>query len=122
MISELIQVAIGQREKFSQTPSEEKWAELFVSSQKQAVAGFVLQALDKLSPIGQKPPTSLLFEWIGIGEQIKQRNRIVNKRCTDITKLFGDAGFRSCILKGKRGMLGCIQNLCSERRGILIFG
>ena len=101
MLSELIQIAIGQREKLSQTPSEEEWAELFMSSKKQAVAGLVLLALDKLSVDGQKPPTSLLFEWIGCGEQIKQRNRIVNKRCAEITKLFADAGFRSCILKGQ---------------------
>ena len=105
MFYELIQVALGQREKLGRSPSDEEWAELFALSQKQGVVGVVLPALEKLSAMGQKPPALLLLEWIGLGEQIKERNRLVNQRCTEVTELFGEAGFRSCILKGQGNAL-----------------
>lgn len=102
---ELVQVALGQKSRLSCTPSEEEWMELFSQSQKQAVVGLMLMALDKLSVNGQKPPIALLYEWIGLSEQIKAQNRIVNKRCVEITKIFADAGFRTCILKGQGNAL-----------------
>ena len=105
MFYELIQVALGQREKLSRSPSEEEWAELFVLSQKQGVVGVVLPALEKLSSKGQKPSTLLLLEWIGLGEQIKERNRLVNQRCIEVCRLFSEAGLRSCILKGQGNAL-----------------
>ena len=105
MLFELIQVALNEREKLSCVPSDEKWADLFVASKKQAVAGMVLFALEILSKQGIRLPTKLLFEWIGISEQIKIQNKIVNKRCADITKLFADYGFKTCILKGQGNSL-----------------
>jgi len=102
---ELVQVALGQRESISRSPSNTDWNELYTLSQKQAIAGVVLIALDKLSQQGQKPPVNLLLEWIGQSEQIKAQNLLLNKRCGEITKLFSDAGFRTCILKGQGNAL-----------------
>lgn len=97
---ELIQVALGQREKLSQEPSVEEWAEIYAMSKKQAVVGVAFLALERLNEEGQKPPVTLMYEWIAAAEQIKVRNEVLNGRCGEITKLFTDAGFRSCILKG----------------------
>ena len=102
---ELVQIALGQREKLSRKPSDTEWDELFTLSQKQAVTGVTLIALDKLSQQGQKPPVNMLLEWIGQSEQIKSQNLLLNKRCGEITKLFSDAGFRTCILKGQGNAL-----------------
>lgn len=102
---ELVQVALGQRMILSHTPSEGEWQELFEISQKQAVTGLTFEALDRLSQQEQKPPVDLLYEWIGASEQIKQQNRVVNKRCVEISKQFADAGFRTCILKGQGNAL-----------------
>ena len=98
---ELIQVALGNRHILSKTPSAAEWLSLFEQAQKQAVVGLAFEALEQLSKEGQKPPLNLLYQWIGYAEQIKQQNLIVNKRCIEITKLFSDAGFRTCILKGQ---------------------
>lgn len=102
---ELVQIALGQRETLSRNPSEKDWDELFTLSQKQAIAGVALIALDKLSLQGQKPPMDLLLEWIGLSEQIKAQNILVDNQCGEITKLFSDAGFRTCILKGQGNAL-----------------
>ena len=102
---ELVQIALGQRETLSHKPSDNEWGELFTWSQKQAVSGVVLIALDKLTRQRQKPPMNLLLEWIGLSEQIKVQNQLLNKRCGEITKQFADAGFRTCILKGQGNAL-----------------
>lgn len=98
---ELIQVSLGIRKMQSRTPSDEEWKDIFDIAQKQAVAGVTFDALDGLSQKGQKLPTGLLFEWIGLAEQIKNQNHIVNQRCVEVTKDFSDAGWNSCILKGQ---------------------
>ena len=102
---ELVQVALGLRDKLSRSPIEKEWTEFFLSSQKQAIAGVVFSALDKLAAQGQRPPQKILFEWIGLSENIKAQNKRVNKRCIEITQLFAKAGFRSCILKGQGNAL-----------------
>lgn len=58
---DLLQVALGEKEKLSYTPSDNEWEELFITSQKQAVTGFVFEALDRLSQNEQKIPAALLF-------------------------------------------------------------
>lgn len=98
---ELLQVALGKKEMLSRIPSDKEWTELFLISQKQAVVGVALQGIEKLNQHGQKPPLTLLLEWIGQSEQIRVQNKILNQRCGEIVKHFADAGFRSCILKGQ---------------------
>lgn len=98
---ELVGVALGQRELLSRAPSNEEWHDLIEISKKQAVAGVVFLALDKLSNGGIIPPLDVLYEWIGLSEQIKQRNKSLYKRCKEVSQLFTDAGYRTCILKGQ---------------------
>ena len=102
---ELLQVALGTREKLSKRPSEYEWKAMFVLAQKQAVAGIAFSALDKLSAQGQKPPKTILYEWISIAEQIKQRNILMNTRSVELIQLFDKNGFKSCILKGQGNAL-----------------
>lgn len=102
---EFIQVALGGKEKLSHTPTDKEWTEIFEYSQKQAVVGIAFLALDRLSNQEQKPPLKLLFDWIGQSEQIKTQNSLVNERCVEVTKLFTDAGFKTCILKGQGNAL-----------------
>lgn len=98
---ELIQVALGNRDVLSKTPSAAEWSGLYQNCKKQAVAGVAFTALDSLSRQEQKPPLDILYQWLGYSEQIKRQNVIVNKRCLEITKLFAEAGFKTCILKGQ---------------------
>lgn len=98
---ELLQVALGHHSSLSIPPTEEGWKAIFDIAQKQTVAGVVFEALDTLSNKGIKPPQALLFEWIGLYEQVKNQNRVVNQRCIEITKTFSNAGWKTCILKGQ---------------------
>ena len=98
---ELIQVAIGSCNSLSRVPSEKEWEALFDLADKHAVAGVAFIALEELVKQGHKPTTEILLEWIGLSEQIKNRNNIVNQRSKELEKLFEDCGFRCCVLKGQ---------------------
>ena len=98
---ELIQVALGNRTALSRTPSEAEWYDLYNMCQKQSVVGVAFDALECLNEQRQKPPLDLLYQWIGDAEQIKQQNLRVNRRCVEVTRMFTEAGFKACILKGQ---------------------
>ena len=98
---ELVQVALGSRDKLSRLPTELEWNELFATAQKQAVAALLLPVIDKIAEEGNRLPKQLIYSWIGIGQQTMKQNRIVNQRCVELTKLFAGFGYRCCILKGQ---------------------
>lgn len=98
---ELLQVAVGRRTCLSRPPSPEEWQTLFEWSGKQAVMGVCFVAIQRLHSQGQVPPQSLIYEWLGAAEQIRQTNAVVTKRCMTVQKRFADEGIRSAILKGQ---------------------
>lgn len=101
---ELIQVALGKRERLSHNPSAGEWDSLYAETIKQSVAGVAFEGVQKL-PKEQWPPQPLLFKWIGVCEQIKNQNLVANKRSAEATKMFAEAGYQSCILKGQGNAL-----------------
>lgn len=98
---ELVMVALCKSATLSKRLSEKEWEAMLAIADKQAVVGFVLTALEKLSEQGIKPPTEILLEWIGIAENIRQQNGLVCKRCKEIEKIFSEGGFKCCVLKGQ---------------------
>lgn len=101
MFVELLQVTLGNRTCLSQAPSEKEWYELYSMCQKQSIAPFVFTALDGLSKSGQKPPMALLYEWIGISEQVKSQNKLMNQEAARLTRVFEQTGHQTAILKGQ---------------------
>lgn len=121
---EITQIALGTRAKTSGILTDTEWKEVFVMSQKQAVAGLLFSVLDEIRKTGQRPPMDVLYEWIGLSEQIRNQNQLLNKRCKDITDFWADTGYASCILKGQGNAL-MYQNPRSRTPGdidIWVFG
>ena len=104
LLFELILIALGNKDRLSHNPSKEEWENLFLDAQKQSVVGIAFEGVQRL-PKEQWPQQPLLFEWIGTCEQIKVQNQIANKRSVEISRMFADAGFKSCILKGQGNAL-----------------
>ena len=100
LLFELLQIALGKRDRLSHVPSKEEWRDLFADAQKQSVVGIAFAGMQRL-PEEQWPPRALLFEWIGAAESIKQRNATIDRQCVKLQKRFGEAGIRSSILKGQ---------------------
>lgn len=83
LLFELIQVALGRRDKLSRIPTAKEWNNLLDEASRQAVAGICIAGVDKL-PQEQRPSQMLLLEWIGLSEQIRQQNSLVDKQAAKI--------------------------------------
>ena len=102
---DLIRSADGQKEIINVTISENEWYAMYNTAKKQAIAGYLFTVLDHFSKNNHKPPLDLLYDWISCSEQIRHRNMLLNHRCIELTKLFAESGFESCILKGQGNAL-----------------
>lgn len=96
----LLQVALGNREGLSRTPTAEEWEEIYEESGRQAVTGLILHAIDRL-PLDQRPPKAMLLQWIGVGQMIKQRNQVMDEHCLKLLKMLEEHNLKGSILKGQ---------------------
>ena len=111
---ELLQVGLGNREKLSVVPSAEKWTEIYTESERQAVTGLLIHGIDRL-PAEQRPSKVLLLQWIGVGQMIEQRNRLLNDRCKKLLSNLTSAGLHPTILKGQ-GVAQCYSETLQKLR------
>lgn len=97
---ELLQVALGNREKLSNVPTPEGWMGVYEESERQTITGILLHGIDRL-PVEQRPSQDILLQWIGVGQMIEQRNHLMDKRCLELLTKLKDAGLTPTILKGQ---------------------
>ncbi len=97
---ELLQVALGNREKFSVCPSAEEWELLYDMAKKQALVGVCFFAL-KLLPIEQQPPLLRRRQWAVKAMRLEERNKQVTQECKYVTSFFAKGNYESCVLKGQ---------------------
>ncbi len=101
---ELLQVALGTRDKLSRVPSAAEWGRLFEEAERQAVAGVMLGGLERM-PAEQWPPLEVKLEWIGEAQAIESQNKLLNTEARRLTEVFAAEGRRSAILKGQANAL-----------------
>lgn len=98
---QLLRIAVGHDVSEMLELSDDEWVAIYRISSEQSILSVVLQAADILSQNGQKPPMSLLYQWIGEGEQIRQQNQRVDKLCEQLSSWFKKRGFLNCVIKGQ---------------------
>lgn len=76
------------------------WMEMMSWAEKQAIAGIIYMGIQKAGKILNVPFDDLM-EWIGYASQIETQNKLLNDRCVKVVKMFEDAGFKCCVLKGQ---------------------
>lgn len=96
---EILQVSLGNREKFSRIPSEKEWEELYELSQLQAVTGVLVDGLERL-PLEQRPPKLQLLQWLGIAQMTEVTYKQHCALARELSERFSAVGFRPCVLKG----------------------
>ena len=100
MFYELLQIAIGNRDRFSQAPTEGEWRELFALAQKQAMVGIAFRGVEQL-PGEQRPPKQLLMQWYVVTERIKKMNADLDRKAMAVAEKFRGEGFPGVVLKGQ---------------------
>ena len=100
---ELIQVALGTRDKLSKIPSEEEWQEIYQLAVKQSLVGLTFSAIEQLNAADAfiKPPMSLFYEWLGEVTRIENQNGRQRSAATQLVGIFKEGNLRSCVLKGQ---------------------
>ena len=76
------------------------WREMLRWAEQQAIVGIIYGGIHR---VGKKLgiPFNVLMEWIGYASRIEAQSRLLNDRCVKVVKMFEDAGFKCCILKGQ---------------------
>lgn len=92
-----------------------EWESVFYFCKKHSLVGIGFSGLEKL-PHEHNIPQKLLFQWFALVQQIEARNKLLNQRCVEIQKLFSEAGFKSCILKGQGNAI-MYPNPCRRQSG-----
>lgn len=99
----ILQLAVGKPLKNTIHVKENDWHSIYTIATKQSLVGVMIEGIQLLSEIdnSQKPPLPLLYEWIGITEQIKRQNKMMDEKSSMLTKILKTWGYESCILKGQ---------------------
>ena len=107
---ELLQIALGNRDRFSVSPSAEEWEKLYDISKKQALVGVCFFALKSL-PLEQQPPLLRRRQWAVKAMRLEEKNKQVSQECKAITEFFAKGNYQSCVLKGQ-------SNICLYPDGL----
>ena len=100
LFKELILISLGKRDSFSRRLNEADWLSLYTEAQRQAIGGILLDGVEKVIAFGEDKP-NFLMQWISQVLALENRNRLLDARCKEITKVFNELGLRSCVLKGQ---------------------
>lgn len=76
------------------------WQQMYLMSQRQAMIGVVYSVVEKL-PKDQQPPLQIAMQWMRFAEAIRGMNQLHYDEAARLTKLFGDMGRSTAILKGQ---------------------
>ena len=95
---DFIQFSLDERKSLPLTFDDLKWQNFFEFCHRHSILGIVFAGLERLN---RKIPQDILFEWIGVVEDIKRQNRLMNHRLLDISEWWKERNYRSVILKGQ---------------------
>ena len=97
---ELLQVALGNRDRLSKAPSAEEWEEIYAESERQAVTGILLHGIEKLSA-EQRPAKVFLLQWIGeVMQNYETRYANYEKAISSLARFYNQHGYKMMVLKG----------------------
>ena len=104
LIFELLQVAVGRRERLSMTPSASEWQHLYQLSEQQSLQGICYAAVKRL-PKDQWPDEQNLIDWIWEAQRIAEYNKLLSQRSSEVYEHLKQEGYDACILKGQGNAL-----------------
>lgn len=108
LLFEILQCALsGKPYKCSLT--EKQFEKVLKQAEEQAIFGLIFNAVhnveivDKENGVGDEVGKGqmVIFEAVGLFEQIKQQNDLVNERAKALSNIFASWKYKTCILKGQ---------------------
>lgn len=96
---ELLQTALGNRDKLSRVPNKNEWMAIYQESERQSILGVMVDGLERL-PDEQRPTQDILLQWIGLVQMIEPNTIKITKASKEAVKYFQNKGFACNLLKG----------------------
>lgn len=96
----LLRLSMGVTEQTTFEATAEDWQWLHKEAARQGLTGVIYDAVAQV-PADQQPPVDLFIQWMCEADVIKGLNELLYQESARLTKLFGDAGRRTAILKGQ---------------------
>lgn len=101
---DFLQFCIGSAKDIPESLNNADWKILYAIAEKQALLGVLFHGIKQL-PKELAPNASLLMQWMGMAQKIKQQNIRLFLDSANVCKKFKQVGFRNCILKGQGNAL-----------------
>lgn len=97
---EFLRYCLDDRLPLPKNSRDIDWMQMMEWAEQQAIVGVIYGGIQRAGKaLGM--PFDALMEWVGYAQQIETRNRLLNKRCQELSEKLRKDGFKSCILKGQ---------------------
>lgn len=100
LFQEFIKFSIGEKETLSRNLTEQDWLVLYGEAQRQSLFGVFMDGVERAVASGETKPKCLI-QWIGQVMALENRNKLLDAKAAELTRMFANDGYRSCILKGQ---------------------
>lgn len=100
MFLELLQVALGNRDRLTHTLSEEEWLVVLKECKRQALLGIAYYGLNRL-PKEQWPTMEVVWRWTKVAARIMEINAFMDERCKEVTGRLREDGVACRVFKGQ---------------------
>ncbi|WP_308242793.1 nucleotidyltransferase family protein [uncultured Prevotella sp.] len=100
LFQEFIKFSLGKGEALSHKLTEQDWLSLYAEAQRQSLFGVFMDGVERAVALGEAKPQRLM-QWIVKVMALEQRNKLLDEKAAELTRIFADDGFKSCILKGQ---------------------
>ena len=102
LFRELLLISVGAREGFLTPLSESDLNLLYKESARQSLMGVLYPCIERALASGTYTRNPrIAYQWTAVAMRMRTLNEMQNRRAAELTEIFADAGFRSCVLKGQ---------------------
>ena len=104
---QFLQYCLNKRKGLPDSTREIDWKKMMTWAESQAIVGIIYSGINDVRNQREdgksklQIPFDTLMKWIGYGQQIEAQNRLLNKRCVEITDKMKAFGLGCCVLKGQ---------------------
>ena len=99
-MTQFLRYCLDEKLELPESAKRIDWRRMMAWAEQQAVVGVIYGGIQRAGK-SLGIPFDVLMEWIGYGQNIELRNRLVNQRCVEVVDEFRDAGYECCVLKGQ---------------------
>ena len=97
LFQDFLKFSLGKGEVFSYKLTEQDWLSLYAEAQRQSLFGVFMDGVERAIALGEAKPQRLM-QWIARVVALEQRNKLLDDKAAELTRIFADDGFNVATL------------------------